>query len=76
MEIKGGSIVKMKVKCDFCGKKCKMMSFSCKCGGEYCQKHRYTHSHNCKYSNEKKEENKKLIQESNPKVSTTKVVGI
>ena len=40
-------------RCSFCNKKLKLISYSCKCEGQFCEKHRYTHTHNCKNLNKK-----------------------
>jgi len=65
-----------KQKCSFCNKKLKLINYSCKCEGIFCQKHRYTHTHNCKYLNKKKEESKINIKNNNPVVNHSKVIKI
>ncbi len=65
-----------KTRCSFCNKKTGLISFSCNCGGIFCQKHRYTHTHNCKYKEEKKAESKEKIQELNPKTESSTLVKI
>ena len=32
-------------RCSFCNKKLKLISYSCKCQGQFCAKHRYTHNY-------------------------------
>uniref|UniRef100_A0A6C0C728 AN1-type domain-containing protein n=1 Tax=viral metagenome TaxID=1070528 RepID=A0A6C0C728_9ZZZZ len=65
-----------KERCSFCNKKLKLISYSCKCNGKFCQKHRYTHSHNCKSLNKKIEESKKNLENNNPVVNHSKVIKI
>ena len=60
-----------KTKCTFCKKKTGLINFPCKCAGIFCSLHRYTHSHNCTYTEKKKEDNKKNIQKQNPKTEAT-----
>ena len=48
-------------RCLFCNKKLKLISYSCKCGGSFCPKHRYTHTHNCPSQDKKIEESKKIL---------------
>ena len=55
--------------CSFCNKKLKLISYSCKCGGSFCPKHRYTHTHNCKSLNKKIEESKKILENNNPVIT-------
>ena len=43
----------IKKKCSFCNKKLKIISYDCRCGGRFCDKHRLTHSHKCKGIEEK-----------------------
>ena len=47
-----------KERCSFCNKKLNLISFSCKCEGKFCDKHRYTHTHNCKSLQKKIDESK------------------
>ena len=65
-----------KVKCSFCKKKTGLINFTCKCGGIFCSMHRYTHSHNCKYKEEKQKEVKKEIQKLNPKTTAHTLIKI
>ena len=50
--------MKNKTRCTFCNKKTGLINYSCN-GGTFCQIHRYTHTHNCKCINDKKEKQKK-----------------
>ena len=68
--------VKTKIKCTFCKKKCSMIHFDCMCGGIFCIEHRYTHTHNCKSINEKKETSKNLLEKKNPKADSVKMTYI
>ena len=45
-------------KCSFCNKKLGLIYFNCQCNGTFCNKHRYTHSHQCVLLNRKQQENK------------------
>ena len=63
-------------RCSFCNKKLKLISYSCKCQGQFCAKHRYTHTHNCPSLNKKKEECKKILENNNPVVNHSKVIKI
>ena len=65
-----------KERCSFCNKKLKLISYSCKCNGKFCQKHRYTHTHNCKSLEKKKEECKNILKNNNPVVNHSKVIKI
>ena len=65
-----------KERCSFCNKKIKLISYSCKCGGSFCPKHRYTHTHNCKSLNNKKDECKKILKNNNPVINHSKVIKI
>lgn len=57
---------KLKPKCHYCNKKLKMMSFTCKCGLNFCIAHQYPHTHNCSYNY--KTEKCKIIEINNPKL--------
>ena len=60
-----------KIRCTFCNKKTGLINYSCDCGGIFCQKHRYTHTHNCKCINDKKEKTKEIIKKDNPKMKSS-----
>ena len=69
--------VKKNIKrCSFCNKKLKLISYSCKCEGQFCDKHRYTHAHNCKSLEKKIEESKDILIKNNPVINHAKVVKI
>ncbi len=63
-------------KCSFCNKKLKLISYTCKCSGQFCAKHRYTHTHNCTSLHKKIEESKKIIKNNNPVMIHSKVIKI
>jgi len=65
-----------KDKCSFCNKKLKIISYSCKCEGQFCDKHRYTHTHDCKSLQKKIDESKELIKNNNPLMIHSKVIKI
>ena len=65
-----------KDKCSFCNKKLKIISYSCKCEGQFCDKHRYTHTHNCTSLQKKIDESKELIKNNNPLMIHSKVIKI
>lgn len=62
-----------KTKCSFCKKKTGLINYSCSCGGTFCQKHRYTHAHDCPCVQEKKEKTKESIKQQNPKTQSSKL---
>ena len=63
----------MNEKCDIC-KKHRLIILECKCGGNYCLKHRYTDYHNCifDYINFEREK----IRKENPVVVKDKITKI
>ena len=63
--------MKNKTRCTFCNKKTGLINYSCECGGTFCQIHRYTHTHNCKCINDKKEKTKEIIKKDNPKMKSS-----
>ena len=63
-------------KCSFCNKKLGLIYFNCQCNGTFCNKHRYTHSHQCVLLNRKQQENKNRILEKNPKIVPKKIIQI
>jgi len=63
-------------KCSFCNKKLKLISYTCKCSGQFCPKHRYTHTHNCTSLEKKIEESKEIIRNNNPVMIHDKVIKI
>ena len=65
-----------KTKCTFCKKKTGMIFFTCGCEGTFCAKHRYAHSHNCVKIEEKKTNEKKILEKSNPKMEATTLVKV
>ena len=65
-----------KTRCSFCNKKTGLIHFTCPCKGVFCSLHRYTHSHNCTYKEERKEEKKAEIKKLNPKTESTTLIKI
>ena len=63
-------------RCSFCNIKLKIISYTCKCEGNFCDKHRYTHTHNCKSLQKKIDESKQLIKNNNPLMIHSKVIKI
>ena len=55
-------------RCNQCKKKLKMMSFTCKCGLNFCVAHQNPYSHNCSY--DYKTEKCKIIKDNNPKLGS------
>lgn len=53
-------------KCPCCNKKLGLISFTCRCGGNFCAEHRYDTAHNCDY--DFKEEQKRKLSLDMPKV--------
>jgi predicted nucleic acid binding AN1-type Zn finger protein len=48
----------MSARCATCNKKTGIVPFDCKCGGQYCTKHRYPEEHACTYDFKSEERNK------------------
>lgn len=61
------------MRCEICRQKCTLIRFECKCKGVFCSVHRYTHSHNCTYIEQTKQDKKKEIEKNNPKIETEKM---
>ncbi len=61
-------------RCNFCNKKLGLTIFECKCGGNYCTKHRYDFEHECDYDHKKDSKNKLRIQL--PKIRNSQVQQI
>jgi len=64
---------KIKLRCKICNKKLGIMNFDCKCGHNFCGKHRYVYEHNCTY--DYKNEHKKKLEEENPLIKHDKMGG-
>ena len=65
-----------KEKCSFCNKKLKLISYTCKCDGQFCDKHRYTHTHDCTSLDKKIQECKEILKNNNPVIEHSKVIKI
>lgn len=58
-------------RCHFC-KKHIIITFNCRCGGQFCIKHRYTDSHNCNFDHTSFE--REILRLNNPIVVKDKIV--
>ena len=58
--------------CKFCSKKIKAYNtYQCRCGGNFCNKHRFFDQHNCTYDYQA--DAKKILEKNNPKVAPKKL---
>ena len=65
------------MKCEFCSKKIKMISFDCKCAyKQLCTNCRYPETHQCKSIEEIKEEEKRMLKINNPVIVPQKLLKI
>lgn len=63
---------KMSNTCFHCNKKLKMFNtYQCRCGNDFCNRHRFFDQHNCIY--DIKNEAQKILKEANPKVVPKKL---
>ena len=53
-----------------CNKKTGLLGFDCKCGFNFCAKHRHGDDHNCEY--DFAEENREKLEKENPVVAPSK----
>lgn len=61
-------VVALTNRCLHCNIRCRpAMIFSCRCGGRFCQIHRYYDQHNCAF--DIREHDRKVLGKSNPRVS-------
>ncbi|KAL6122719.1 hypothetical protein NUSPORA_00248 [Nucleospora cyclopteri] len=59
--------------CGVCKKKLKFIStYQCRCGNNYCGKHRFFDQHSCTF--DYKTEAKKILEQNNPKVRAKKLL--
>jgi AN1-type zinc finger protein 5/6 len=58
-------------RCNKCNKKLKLTAFKCRCDYYYCDTHRYSDCHDCKFDYKKK--GKELLEKNNPLVIHKKV---
>jgi len=56
-----------KTKCWFCGKKCGLTGFECRCGYVFCAKHRYAEDHDCDFDH--KGTGRDILAKNNPNIS-------
>eukprot|EP00408_Alexandrium_pacificum_P039620 CAMPEP_0171271554 /NCGR_PEP_ID=MMETSP0790-20130122/61291_1 /TAXON_ID=2925 /ORGANISM="Alexandrium catenella, Strain OF101" /LENGTH=248 /DNA_ID=CAMNT_0011740439 /DNA_START=78 /DNA_END=824 /DNA_ORIENTATION=- len=59
---------KDKTKCWFCGKKCGLLGFECRCGYLFCSKCRYAEDHNCDFDHKGK--GREILAKNNPNISS------
>lgn len=58
--------------CRKCNKKLQLFNtYECRCGNNFCNKHRFSDQHNCEY--DYKSEAKKLLEQANPKIVPKKI---
>lgn len=62
------------MRCRQCKKKTGLISFSCKCGHEFCSEHRFPDTHSCTFDH--KVEDIKRLAMDNRRVVTLKVGSI
>lgn len=65
---------KDKTKCWFCGKKCGLLGFECKCGYTFCSQHRYAEDHNCIFDH--KTRGREILAKNNPNISGNGLDGV
>lgn len=59
-------------RCGECGRRCRIaLQFKCRCGGVFCQAHRYGDQHRCSFDFQSFDRSR--LQESNPKVTKPQV---
>lgn len=57
--------------CPVCKKRVGLLAFKCRCGGQFCETHRYPEAHQCSYDHKAVARNK--IQDENPVVLSDKL---
>ena len=60
-------------RCDFCNKKYGLIPFECRCGGEFCNEHRYSFMYYCEFDHTSLE--RERLRQSNPMVIQDKVAN-
>jgi predicted nucleic acid binding AN1-type Zn finger protein len=63
----------MSARCATCNKKTGIMPFDCKCGLQYCAKHRHPEEHSCTYDFKTEERNKLSDTLTSKNVSTKRL---
>ena len=58
-------------KCYKCNKKLKLTALKCKCDYYFCNAHKYSDCHNCKF--DYKKFGKEILKKNNPKIISTKI---
>ena len=61
-------------KCFICEKKLKLTAIMCNCKNYYCNKHRYSENHNCKFNY--KDNGRILLEINNPLIKSNKLERI
>lgn len=61
----------IKLYCDYCNKKLKMINFTCKCNKTFCLMHKAPEQHNCTFNH--KELFKEQLIKNNPIIKTLKI---
>jgi len=65
------------MKCDFCNKKIKLISFYCKCVyNNLCNNCKFPETHDCKSINDIKQKEKTIISNNNPIIVSEKIIKI
>ena len=59
------------LRCMECDKKLSLTAIMCKCNNYYCNKHRYSEQHNCKY--DYKNSGREFLKKYNPLIEPSKV---
>ena len=65
--------IKKKNKCYSCSKKTGLLGFSCRCGNNFCSKHRYPEEHKCSIIQNTIKEQIENIKKMNPVVIAKKI---
>ena len=60
-----------KTRCGHCHKKCNLINFECKCGKQFCIKHRYYFEHHCEFDYKYFEREK--LKENLPQITANKI---
>jgi predicted nucleic acid binding AN1-type Zn finger protein len=65
------AVKEKKKRCGCCNKKLGLITFPCKCGGDFCPLHRLSSDHNCSF--DYREDSKKYLSSNLVKVTAKKV---
>src|SRR3989304_5494447 len=58
-------------RCKICSKKLGLIPFICRCKGQFCALHRYSHNHNCDFDYQQME--KERLEKENPIIKSCKI---